>query len=76
MMNKLRGLLPDFAFATLPWMAQAQIQILQDNFDQKFLNQSLWYIVCGGFSLSEKCGTDIQNEHLDLSTPGASRLET
>lgn len=66
-MKKLTGLIAALAFATLPWVAQAQTQILYDDFGQNFLNQSLWYSVCGGFSVTENCATDIQDEHLHLS---------
>lgn len=66
-MKKPRGLVAVIAFATLPCVAQAQTQVLYDNFDSKFLNQSLWYSVCGGFSVTENCATDIQDEHLHLA---------
>lgn len=44
----------------------AQTTTLYDNFNQKFLNQSLWFSVCGGFSVNENCATDIQFGHLHL----------
>jgi len=53
-------------FATLPCVAQSGT--LYDNFDdEKALNQTLWWSVCGGFSVTENCSTDIQDEHLHLA---------
>lgn len=45
----------------------AQTVTLYDNFNQRFLNQALWFSVCGGFSVTEECATDIQMEHLHLA---------
>src|SRR5215469_14309331 len=64
-MTKLKALLAALAFATLPCMAQNPI--LYDNFNQRFLNQNLWYSVCAGFSVTENCATDIQEGHLHIS---------
>ena len=44
----------------------AQTTTLYDNFNQRFLNQALWFSVCGGFSVDEECATNIQLGHLHL----------
>lgn len=50
-----KGFLGVLLFATL--YCAAQTQTLYDNFDHRFLNQSLWYSVCAGFSVNEECAT-------------------
>jgi len=51
--------------ASLPCAAQAVS--LYDNFNQRFLNQALWFSTCGGFSVNENCATDIEVGHLHLA---------
>ena len=62
---KPRQLLAVLLFAALS--CAAQTTTLYDNFNQRFLNQSLWFSVCGGFSVTEECATDIQVGHLHLA---------
>lgn len=45
----------------------AQTTTLYDNFNQRFINQALWFSVCGGFSVNENCATDIQFGQLHLA---------
>lgn len=45
----------------------AQTTTLYDNFNQRFLNQSLWFSVCGGFSVTENCATDVVAGNLHLA---------
>jgi hypothetical protein len=52
-------------FVTLQCVAQSGT--LYDNFEKKVLNQTLWYSTCGGFSVTENCSTDTQDEHLHLA---------
>jgi hypothetical protein len=60
-----KGFLGLLLFATL--YCAAQTQTLYDNFDHRFLNQSLWYSVCAGFSVNEECATAVQDEKLHLA---------
>jgi|SRR5579864_4492639 len=64
-MMKHKRLMAVLLFAVLPCVGQSGT--LYDNFNQRFLNQALWYSVCGGFSVNESCATDIQEEHLHLA---------
>jgi hypothetical protein len=45
----------------------AQTKTVYDNFSQRFLNQALWFSVCGSFSVTENCATDVQFGHLHLA---------
>lgn len=45
----------------------AQTTTLYDNFNQRFLNQSLWFSVCAGFSVTENCATDVVAGNLHLA---------
>ena len=51
---------------------------LYDNFNQRFLNQSLWFSVCGGFSVTENCATDVVagNLHLARGMTGNNDTDT
>jgi hypothetical protein len=60
-----KRLLAVLLFATLP--CAAQNLTLYDNFNQRFLNQSLWFSTCAGFSVTEECATDIHEGHLHLA---------
>src|SRR5215831_2827241 len=64
-MKKHKRFLAVLLFATLP--CAAQTLTLYDNFDHRFLNHSLWWSVCGGFSVNEQCATAVQDEQLHLA---------
>jgi hypothetical protein len=62
---KARYLVLGLLFAAV--CCAAQTTTLYDNFNQRFLNQSLWFSVCGGFSVTENCATDVVARNLHLA---------
>jgi hypothetical protein len=62
---KIKGLLTVLLFAAVSCGAQTTTPY--DNFSQRFLNQSLWFSVCGGFSVTENCATDVAAGTLHLA---------
>jgi hypothetical protein len=46
---------------------EGSLVTLYDSFGSRFINPALWWTVCGGFSLSEECATDIRDGHLHLA---------
>jgi hypothetical protein len=60
--------------AALPCVAQTTN--LYDNFNQRFLNQALWFSVCGGFSVTEECSTDVRLGHLHLERGQTGNSDT
>ena len=64
-MKKTCALLAMLTLATLQCVAQSGA--LYDNFDTNVLSQALWWSACRGFSVTENCSTDIQDEHLHLA---------
>lgn len=54
-----KGFLAVLLFASLSCAAQTTTT-LYDNFNQRFINEALWFSACGGFSVTENCATDIR----------------
>lgn len=56
----------------------AQTVTLYDNFNQRFINQALWFSTCSGFSVTENCATDIRfgQLHLARGMTGNSNSDT
>ena len=54
-----KGFLAALLFVSLSCAAQTTTT-LYDNFNQRFINEALWFSGCFGFSVTENCATDIR----------------
>lgn len=57
---KHKGFLAVLLLASLSCAAQTTTTTLYDNFNQRFINEALWFSGCFGFSVTENCATDIR----------------